>query len=118
MEREIENGIAAMQTAFNVSLKEKALNKGLTRTEMNEVYNKMTGIAGIPIEIIGKNTKAVGLINIVDADLLGYDYSIINDLVTEMLNDTDTMPDMEYFLPSDFMGKSWIYLNREDFTKK
>lgn len=78
-----------MQKEYNIVLKEKPLDAGLTRSELCDLFDMLTGIEAIPIEIQGEFSTAIGFINLYDAELENYDYSALENLIRGILNDME-----------------------------
>jgi len=78
-----------MKKEFGVALKQKPLDEGLTKYEINSLFNMLKGVDAIPIEIQGENASAMGFINLADAEFLNYEY------------DNDSEPSSSYFAYPD-----------------
>ena len=101
-----------MQTEYSIVLKEKPLDEGLTKAEIIDLFDMLSGVEAIPIEIQGENSAAMGFINLTDAEFFNFDYARIVNKVTKILNDMNLEnPDGEYEVENN-CGYSTMYLSR------
>ena len=102
-----------MKSEYNIALKEKQLDEGLNREELNDLYDLVSGVDVIPIEIQGESSTAMGFINLTDAEYMDYDYTKLEEVVRSVLNDMDKEnSDYEYEVENRH-GVSTIYLSRD-----
>lgn len=102
-----------MKTKYSVVLKEKPLDEGLERSEVMDLFDMLKGTSGIPIEIQGEWSTSMGFIDTDDADSLGYDYTVIEAFVREILEDMDKeSPDCCYTVNVPDVGNIDIWLSR------
>ena len=78
-----------MEKTYGVILREKSLDDGLTLEDVTMMIKKLHGIEGIPVEFQGEGSVAMGFINLTDAEIMNYDYSALEEMVFEVLNDPD-----------------------------
>ena len=98
---------------FGVVLKEKPLDEGLTRSEVMDLFDILSGVEAIPIEIQGDvNSTAMGFINLTDADWMDYDYSKLEDVVKNILNDMNNEKDPPIYECPNNNGVTTIWLSR------
>ena len=98
---------------FGVVLKEKPLDEGLTRSEVMDLFDMLSGVEAIPIEIQGDvNSTAMGFINLTDADWMDYDYSKLEDVVKNILNDMNNEKDPPIYECPNNNGVTTIWLSR------
>ena len=101
-----------MKTEFNIVLKEKPHDEGLTKAEVMDLYDMLSGVEAIPIEIQGEYSTAMGFINLTDAEFMNYDYSNLESYIQEILNDMEKEnEDCEYQIDTN-CGYSTIYMSR------
>ena len=101
-----------MKTEYNIVLKEKMLDEGLNREELNDLYDLVSGVDVIPIEIQGEFSTAMGFINLTDADYMNYNYTKLKEFIRTILNDIDKENDScEYEIENKY-GISTIFLSR------
>ena len=97
---------------YDIVLKEKQLDEGLDKSEIIALYDMVSGIDVIPLEITGKYSTAMGFINLTDAEFHSYDYTVIEQKVKDILDDMKKEnPTCEYEIPNPY-GISTIYLSR------
>lgn len=98
---------------YGVALKEKPLDEGLERDEVIELFDKLHGGTGIPLEIQGYSSTAMGFINLTDAEFLNYDYTKVEELVRYVLDDMlRENPDHRYVVDVKGIGEIDIWLSR------
>lgn len=102
-----------MTKTYGVALIEKPLDEGLTRSEVNDLFDMLHGVDAIPIEIQAENSAAMGFINLTDAEFMNYDYTALTELVASILNDMEKEnQDCHYILPVSGFGDIDIWLSR------
>lgn len=101
-----------MNKEYNIVLKEKPLDEGLNKSEMMSLYDLLSGVNAIPIEIQGEHSAAMGLINLTDAEFMNYDYSELEKVVKEVLNDMNQEKDSCVYDVKNNCGYSTLYLSR------
>ena len=86
-----------VKSEYNIVLKEKTLDEGLTKAEICDMYDLLSGISAIPVEFQGECSTAMEFINLTDAGWMNYDYSKLGVFVTSILNDVENeSPNGEY----------------------
>ena len=101
-----------MNAEYNIVLKEKPLDEGLTKEEVMDMFDLLSGAEAIPIEIQGESSSAMGFINLTDAEYMNYDYTALEDYISGILNDMEKEDeDCEYEIANNH-GVSTIYLSR------
>ncbi len=102
---------------YNIALLEKPLDEGLTKAEVIDLFDMLSGTSAIPIEIQAENSVAMGFINLTDAEFLNYDYTGLTNKVRAILNDMDLENEGCSYEIENGHGHSTIYLSRgEDRT--
>ena len=103
-----------MKKEFGVALKQKPLDEGLTKSEINDLFDMLKGVNAIPVEIQGENASAMGFINLTDAEFLDYKYdndselgSFIKNILDDVNNENDNN---EYKMDVPDVGIIDIYL--------
>lgn len=104
-----------MKHEFGISLKEKPHDEGLLRAEITDLYDMLSGVDAIPMEVQGEYSSAMGFINLTDAEILDYGYnagSPVYEFVKEILDDMrNETPSGEYVF--EYHGNEIrIYLSR------
>ncbi len=101
-----------MRTEYNIVLKEKPFDEGLTKEEVVDLFDMLSGPEAIPVEIQGESSSAMGIINLTDAEYMSYDYTALEELVKSILNDMDCESETcKYEVPNAY-GVSTMYLSR------
>lgn len=101
-----------MNKEYNIALLEKPLDEGLSKSEVMDLFDMLSGAHAIPIEIQGENSAAMGFINLTDAEFMDYKYDELERVVKEILNDMNKEnPDCEYEVNNN-CGYSTMYLSR------
>ena len=89
-----------MKTGYGVALIQMPLEEGLTRSEVTDLFDMLSGVTAIPVEFQGENAVAAGFINLTDAELLDHEYSQESELgkyIRGILDDVDKeVPDGGY----------------------
>ena len=97
---------------YNIVLKEKPLDEGLSQEEVIDLMDLLSGRDMIPIEIQANNSSAMGFINLTDAEFMNYDYSGLIQEVRRILNDMENeREDCTYYVKNN-CGESSMYLSR------
>lgn len=103
-----------MKKEFGVALKQKPLDEGLTKSEINYLFDKLKGIDAIPVEIQGENASAMGFIDPTDAEFLDYKYDNDSELgffIKNILDDVNNESNNnEYEMDIPGVGTIDIYL--------
>ena len=74
---------------FGIALKQVPLDEGFQLMDTVELFRKLRGKEGIPLDIQGENAAAIGYISMSDAAKLNFDYSGLEQFVRSVLDDTD-----------------------------
>ena len=98
--------------SYGVVLIERPLDEGLSRVETIALFDMLHGTYGIPIEIVAQHSSAMGFINVEDADLMNYDYSALEELVTSVLNDMENEREDCHYILTTKQGDIDIFLTR------
>ena len=103
---------SCIQTGYEVVLKEKPLDEGLTRSEVMDLFDILSGVNGIPMEIQGNNSTAMGFIIPEEAERMDYDFSELENVVRSILNDMENENEScTYQCPNKY-GTTTIWLSR------
>lgn len=97
---------------YNIVLKETPLDEGLSLQDITYMYSLLSGINAVPVEIQGEYSTALGFINLTDAEFMNYDYSVLINTITNVLNDMSNESETNtYHIPNNY-GESSVYLYR------
>ena len=102
-----------MKAEYGIALLEKPLDEGLTKAEIINLFNALSGVHAIPLEIQGENSVAMGFINLTDAEYMNYDYTKLKSVVRSVLNDMDNENSACEYAVENGHGESTIYLARD-----
>jgi hypothetical protein len=97
---------------YNIALLEKPLDEGLSKSEVMNLFDMLSGVNAIPIEIQGEHSTAMGFINLTDAEFMNYDYTKLEDFVKSVLNDMNNENDNCEYEVENNCGYSTLYLSR------
>lgn len=97
---------------YNIALLEKPLDEGLSKSEVMDLFDMLSGANAIPIEIQGENSAAMGFINLTDAEFMNYDYTKLENFVKSVLNDMNNENDNCEYEVENNCGYSTLYLSR------
>ena len=100
--------------SYDIVLKEKSLDEGLTRDEMTCLIDMLHAEQSIPMEIQGEFSVAMGFIDVIAAYMLDYDYegSGFVEYVTSIMNDMNLEHDDGCY-SFEFRGQEFnVYLSR------
>lgn len=101
-----------MKTDYDVVLKEKPLDCGLTRTEVCDMFDMLAETECIPLDIQSEGSAAMGFIGIDCSERIGYDFSNLERMISDVLDDMENeTPGCEYSLPAE-EGEVTVYLSR------
>lgn len=101
-----------MYTNYNVVLIEKALDEGMTRSEIFDLLDLVSGEEYNPIEIEGNNSVAMGFIDYEIDELIDFDHTQIENFVKEILNDIELENDDCSYEIDRVWGKITVWLSR------
>ena len=101
-----------MYTNYNVVLIEKALDEGMTRSEIFDLLDLVSGEEYNPIEIEGNNSVAMGFIDHEMDELIDFDHTQIKNFVREILNDMELENDDCSYEIDRVWGKITVWLSR------
>jgi len=97
---------------YNIILKQKPLDEGITLAELTEMYGMLSGVDALPLDIQGEHSAAIGIINLFDAELMDYDLSSLERFIKEILDDMEKeSPDGIYEIDNGH-GVSSIHMYR------
>lgn len=98
------------QYAF--ALIEKPHDEGLTRSEVCDLYDMLSGMEVIPVDIQAEHSAAMGFVGIEDAEALDYDLREAESYIRSILEDMEKENNnCEYKLVCG-KGEFWIWLSR------
>ena len=72
---------------YSVVLKEKLVEDGLTKRDIEDMLSMFGDEKVIPVEIEGYNSTAMGFFSLSFSDALGYDYDRFRGYIQGILND-------------------------------
>ena len=101
-----------MYTNYNVVLIEKALDEGMTKSEIFDLLDLVSGEEYNPIEIEGNNSVAMGFIDHEMDELIDFDHTQIKNFVREILNDMELENDDCSYEIDRVWGKITVWLSR------
>ena len=98
------------QYAF--ALIEKPHDEGLTRSEVCDLYDMLSGVEVIPVDIQAEHSAAMGFLSAEDAEALDYDLKEAESYIRSILEDMEKENNnCEYKLVCG-KGEFWIWLSR------
>ncbi len=98
---------------YGVALLEKPHDEGLSKDDVLFLFNKLSGVNAIPVEIQGENSTAMGFINLTDAEFMDYDYTELEKSVKEILNDMSRENESSSYECANKHGITTIWLGRQ-----
>lgn len=91
---------------------EKPLDEGLSVEDIKDIYEKLSGVNAIPLEIQGEHSSAMGFINLTDAEYMNYDYTALEETVKSVLNDINNENEDNTYECPNTCGVTTIWLSR------
>jgi len=102
-----------MKQKYDVALMEKPLDEGLTKTEICDLYDMLSGVEGIPVDIQGEYSAAMGFITTEIAEQMDYDISALTEAIQGILNDMENeSAECEYVFYSRRHTECHVWLSR------
>lgn len=80
--------IIKQEKEYNIVLLEKPFDEGLFVEEIVCMYRMLSSDEALPVEIKSENSWAIGLIAQTDAEMMSYDFSLLEKKVKEIIEDT------------------------------
>ena len=74
---------------YNIVLKQKPLDEGLSIEDITEMLKKVSCVEVFPIEVQAQNSVAMGFISVTSAELIDYDYTKLEEFVQQILDDKE-----------------------------
>jgi len=100
-----------MKLEFGATFIRKPLGEGLTKEEITDLFDMLSGIHAIPMEVQSEGSVAMGFVNLTDAELMDYDLQPLAAFVREIIEDTSKETEGEYEFPFDGAGMIDVYID-------